>query len=371
MIIYITGKDRPVVHSCNDTYNIHPVLRQKIIQSDYYKNDLAGITTFQEVVDEVYSKVTYACPHIPNTMHVSSAFCLLHKLFTLPVTYRQLEELINHPDSPFLRVTGLLYVRYVIDFKDQWSYFAPHVDDKQEFDPGANGQKRTIGKFIRGLIEDLNYFDTMLPRIPVTIQRTMIENLMKIEFRASAIEEKKKLLKKGIKVTAVYYDDQQEYEAELMDEGKNDSFWVHFTGYGNEQLTKIEDIRVAEKARSRSRERGSRSRSRSRGRSPKKESKEIDFSKEVLKRQREAAASQGGDYARRPTSYKSSLSLPQTTSTTRLKSRSPVRAPPANSALSSSSSSRRSRSRSRDRDRGDAKRQQAEQLRSRYDQGRR
>ena len=30
---------------------------------------------------------------------------------------RQLEDLIAHPDSPFLRVVGLLYVRYVIDPK--------------------------------------------------------------------------------------------------------------------------------------------------------------------------------------------------------------------------------------------------------------
>ncbi len=37
----------------------------------------------------------------------------------------QLEDLIGHPDSPFLRVVGLLYVRYVIDPKvkrfDHWS----------------------------------------------------------------------------------------------------------------------------------------------------------------------------------------------------------------------------------------------------------
>ena len=38
---------------------------------------------------------------------------------------------------------------------------------------------------------------------------------------------------------------------------------------------------------------------------------EMDFAAEVLKRQAEKAAAKGGDYARRPTSYKSSLSSAQ------------------------------------------------------------
>ena len=41
------------------------------------------------------------------------------------------------------------------------------------------------------------------------MQRNMIESMMKLEFRASALEEKRKRLKKGMRVTAVYYDDQQ------------------------------------------------------------------------------------------------------------------------------------------------------------------
>ena len=122
------------------------------------------------MVDEIYNKVTYASPMIPNTRHVSSCFCILHKLFTMPITTRQLNEMLTHKDSPFIKVMGLLYARYVIDPKEMWGLLEPHLSDKTEVDPGANGQKRTLGKYVKGLIEDLNYFDTVLPRIPVLIQ---------------------------------------------------------------------------------------------------------------------------------------------------------------------------------------------------------
>lgn len=43
---------------------------------------------------------------------VSTAFCLLYKLFTLKLTRKQLMGLITHTDSPYIRALGFMYIRY-------------------------------------------------------------------------------------------------------------------------------------------------------------------------------------------------------------------------------------------------------------------
>lgn len=46
---------------------------------------------------------------------VSTAFCLLYKLFTLKLTRKQVMGLITHTDSPYIRALGFMYIRYDSD----------------------------------------------------------------------------------------------------------------------------------------------------------------------------------------------------------------------------------------------------------------
>lgn len=350
----ITGEISPrIPQVCNEAYNLNPILRENILASEYFKT-LAEISTFDELVDEIYNKVTYATPFIPNTRSPSSCFCLLYRCFQMRLTYKQLATMLDHADSPYIPAVGLLYVRYVVDPKEAWGFYNPKVRDETEFDPGATGKKKTISQFVNDLIEDLHYHDTILPRIPVLVQRQMQENILRLEYERKEHAEKRRFIKVGMKVQAKFYEDEETYEAEILAETKLGVNLV-FTEYGNEQDTDLADITLPEKSdkggddrkrdRSRDRSRGredrssgprdyregrerdrsrdrdrdrdrdrrdrdrrrSRSRSRSRDR-PKKDAPPVDFRAEVLKRQADSAASKGGDYARRPTSYKSSLS---------------------------------------------------------------
>ena len=42
---------------------------------------------------------------------VSSAYCLLYKLFTLRLTRRQVQAMLDHVDSAYIRGLGFMYVR--------------------------------------------------------------------------------------------------------------------------------------------------------------------------------------------------------------------------------------------------------------------
>lgn len=45
---------------------------------------------------------------------VSTAFCILYKLYTLRLTRKQVVGLLNHADSPYIRGLGFMYIRLVV-----------------------------------------------------------------------------------------------------------------------------------------------------------------------------------------------------------------------------------------------------------------
>ncbi|KAG6623043.1 Pre-mRNA-splicing factor 38B [Phytophthora cinnamomi] len=92
--------------------------------------------TYHEVVDEIYYRVDHAEPWSPGTARIpSSCFCLLHKFFLMRLT-RKCRACSSH-GSPYIRVVGFLYLRFT-----------------------------TIGEWLVSLLEENNYFGTILPRIP-------------------------------------------------------------------------------------------------------------------------------------------------------------------------------------------------------------
>lgn len=150
---------------------IERVLCQNILSSDYYK-ELFALKTYSDVVDEIYNHVDHVEPWMTgNCRGPSTAFCLLYKLFTMKFTVKQMQDLLDHGDSPYIRALGFLYLRYVGDPKTLWEWLEPYVEDPEEFSPGSNGKMTTMGVYVRDIILNQYYFDTLFPRIPVPILR--------------------------------------------------------------------------------------------------------------------------------------------------------------------------------------------------------
>jgi hypothetical protein len=52
--------------------------------------------------------------------------------------------------------------------------FEPYLDDDEKFSPAADKTKvTTIGQYVKDLLGDMNYFGTVLKRIPVKLQRDL------------------------------------------------------------------------------------------------------------------------------------------------------------------------------------------------------
>ncbi|KAJ3106803.1 PRP38 pre-mRNA processing factor 38 domain-containing protein B [Phlyctochytrium planicorne] len=159
------------------TMNLNQLVYQNIISSPYFKS-LYEKKSFDEVVDEIYYKVKSLEPFLKGTT-VSTAFCLLYKLWTMRLTENQVFVLVNHSDSPHIRGLGFLYLRYVCEPSQLWEWFAEYVDDGEpiQIEGGPKPRSSTIGQVCRDLLSENKWLGTMLPRIPVPIARDINKRL--------------------------------------------------------------------------------------------------------------------------------------------------------------------------------------------------
>ncbi|ETK88574.1 hypothetical protein F441_07333 [Phytophthora nicotianae CJ01A1] len=271
-------QDELPIYGNDTTYNLNTLLHQNILQSAYF-HELYKFRTYHEVVDEIYYRVDHAEPWSPGTARIpSSCFCLLHKFFLMRLTRKQMQGLLRHTDSPYIRVVGFLYLRFTCDPEELWTWFEPFLEDPEEFNASANPSvKTTIGEWLISLLEENNYFGTILPRIPKKIEDGIKVKLLLLSRKKERAKENLAIidqLKRGTKVRAMYADEENEpamYDAVIDSVEEGNQFWVSFPAYGNSEKVSLGDIEFDKgkqrRGRSPSRSRSAgRSRSRSRGR---------------------------------------------------------------------------------------------------------
>ncbi|XP_060527139.1 pre-mRNA-splicing factor 38B [Cylas formicarius] len=185
------------LHGNERTMNLNPLILTNIQSSHYFKVNLYELKTYHEVVDEIYYKVSHLEPWEKGSRRtsgqtgmcggvrgvgaggiVSTAYCLLYKLFTLKLTRKQLNGLITHCDSPYIRALGFMYIRYVLPPAHLLEWYEQYLEDEEELDVKAGGgQTMTMGQVLRQWLVKLEWFSTLFPRIPVPIQQKIQKHL--------------------------------------------------------------------------------------------------------------------------------------------------------------------------------------------------
>ncbi|ORZ21861.1 PRP38 family-domain-containing protein [Lobosporangium transversale] len=103
----------------------------------------------------------------------------MYKFWTLPLTVRQLENLIDHPHSVYLRGIAFLYLRFVCKPDQLWDWLGPYLEDDQEItlQGGVKPIHSTIGKMCYMLLHDQKFLGQILPRIPSLVMRELEKEL--------------------------------------------------------------------------------------------------------------------------------------------------------------------------------------------------
>jgi pre-mRNA-splicing factor 38B len=163
-------------------------------------------------------------------------FCLLYKLYTLKLTRKQLNGLIKHSDSPYIRGLGFMYIRYTQPPADLFDWYEEYLQDEEEIDVKAGGgQNLTVGQMCRQFLVKLDWFSTLFPRIPVPIQKSIEQKLGDYDQKHGIVAPPPQA---------------QRYVAPPAAEPRRDN-----RNYDRERPPRERDYRDAERKRSRSRER--------------------------------------------------------------------------------------------------------------------
>jgi pre-mRNA-splicing factor 38B len=111
-------------------------------------------------------------------LFVSPQFCLLYKLYTLKLTRKQLNGLLKHSDSPYIRALGFMYIRFTQPPTDLFDWYEEFLQDEEEIDVKAGGgHTLTMGQMCRQFLTKLDWFSTLFPRIPVPAQKSIEQKL--------------------------------------------------------------------------------------------------------------------------------------------------------------------------------------------------
>ena len=246
------------------------------VQPELWTELLSSFAIFYTHLSNYFSLVKKKL--IMNTVggnqEASTAFCLLLRLLTLRCTVKQMQLLLDHPDSPYIRGIGFLYLRYAGDPKTVYDWIEPYLYDDEPIDVTANSNKNnnrrhqkepeTIGDFVRKLFSERDFYGTMLPRLPIHIERDIQVKLLlaeKIQNRAkkhlSNSETMKYFQTLGSHVMALYGDEENPttwYEAvvdrvitrneETGQPLKTPKFVVTFPEYGNTEVVTLGEMEM-------------------------------------------------------------------------------------------------------------------------------
>jgi len=185
--------------------------------------------------------------------------------------------LLNHVDSPYIRGIGFLYLRFAGEPKTIWKWIDPYLYDDEPITVTATVNKNktqhnrqqqnetTIGDFVRRLFSsERDYYGTMLPRIPIQVERELQVKLLfaeRIQERVKKHISNRKTMDYfqtlGSRVMALYGDEEnpiQWYEAvvdrvvtrneETSRQLETPKFTVTFTEYGNTETVTLGEMEM-------------------------------------------------------------------------------------------------------------------------------
>jgi len=161
-----------------------------------------------------------------------------------------LTVLLRHKDSPYIRALGFLYLRCVVDPKSLWGWFEPYLCDPAVFVPGQQDPTpKTMGAFVRELLEKNDYYSMKLRRIPVPVHRDYQLKLLALDARIKRAERNepyRSRIVKGMRLQAEYYDDCKFYDAvvDRVEEGPAGKFIVTYIEYGQSEEIDIGALKL-------------------------------------------------------------------------------------------------------------------------------
>ncbi|XP_054159189.1 pre-mRNA-splicing factor 38A-like [Oppia nitens] len=182
-----TIKDAKTIHGTNPQYLIEKIIRTRIYESRYWKEECFALSA--ELVVDKGVEMRYIGGIYGGNVKPTPFLCLVLKLLQIQPDKDIVIEFIRQEDFKYVRALGAFYLRLIGTSTDIYKYLEPLYNDYRKLRRmGKMGTFDVIhmDEFIDILLREDRVFDVILPRI---LKRHVHEESGELETRVSILDE--------------------------------------------------------------------------------------------------------------------------------------------------------------------------------------
>lgn len=182
-----TVKDAKYIHGTNPQYLVEKIIRSRIYDSKYWKEQCFALTA--ELLVDKAMELRYIGGVFGGNIKPTPFLCLILKMLQIQPEKDIVVEFIKNEEFKYVRALGAFYLRLTGSSLDCYKYLEPLYNDNRKL----RRQMRTaqfeivhMDEFIDELLRNDRVCDIILPRIQ---KRNVLEENNEIEPKVSALDD--------------------------------------------------------------------------------------------------------------------------------------------------------------------------------------
>ncbi|KAK0148400.1 Pre-mRNA-splicing factor 38A [Merluccius polli] len=182
-----TVKDANSIHGTNPQYLVEKIIRTRIYESKYWKEECFGLTA--ELVVDKAMELKFVGGVYGGNIKPTPFLCLTLKMLQIQPEKDIIVEFIKNEDFKYVRLLGAMYMRLTGTSVDCYKYLEPLYNDYRKIkSQNRNGEFEVmhVDEFIDELLHAERMCDIILPRLQ---KRQVLEEAELLDTRISALEE--------------------------------------------------------------------------------------------------------------------------------------------------------------------------------------
>nr|ACO15143.1 Pre-mRNA-splicing factor 38A [Caligus clemensi] len=266
-----TVKDATTIKGTNPQYLIEKVIRTRIYDSKYWKEQCFALTA--ELLVDKAMELRYIGGTFAGNIKPTPFLCLVLKMLQIQPEKDIVVEFIKNEDFKYVRALGAFYLRLVGTSLDCYKYLEPLLNDYRKIrfqDKQGKFVLSHMDEFIDSLLREERFCDTILPRIQI---RSILEETHNLEPRVSILDED---LDEEIDESSSSSEEEEGILKEDKEEDRRTSSSSSRRRRRDSSGERYKSSSSRRRRRSGSRENRRRNRSRSRSRSPRRHERRRD-----------------------------------------------------------------------------------------------
>uniref|UniRef100_A0A3P8QS28 Pre-mRNA-splicing factor 38B n=1 Tax=Astatotilapia calliptera TaxID=8154 RepID=A0A3P8QS28_ASTCA len=187
-----TVKDANSIHGTNPQYLVEKIIRTRIYESKYWKEECFGLTA--ELVVDKAMELKYVGGVFGGNIKPTPFLCLTLKMLQIQPEKDIIVEFIKNEDFKYVRLLGAMYMRLTGTAVDCYKYLEPLYNDYRKIkSQNRNGEFEVmhVDEFIDGLLHAERMCDVILPRLQK--RQVLEEDLDEVESSEEEDEEEDKM----------------------------------------------------------------------------------------------------------------------------------------------------------------------------------